>query len=80
VGPIDDFSVLVEGAVMAPDVPKVDADRDLNLSLSAWNFSDGVLRWLFMGNSLTDPETCLSHLSVVILSSLCQPKLGKCSP
>jgi hypothetical protein len=26
---------------MAPDIAKVDADRDLNLGLPAWNFSDG---------------------------------------
>ena len=32
---IDHFSVLVEGAVMAPDIAKVDADRDLNLGLPA---------------------------------------------
>jgi hypothetical protein len=38
---------------MAPDVAKVDADRDLNLGLSAWNFSDEVLRWLLHGNSLS---------------------------
>jgi hypothetical protein len=31
---------------MAPDIAKVDADRDLNLGLSAWDFSDEVLRWL----------------------------------
>ena len=37
---------------MAPDIAKVDADRDLNLGLSAWNFSDEVLRWLLHGNSL----------------------------
>jgi hypothetical protein len=29
---------------MAPDVAKVDADRDLNLGLPAWDFSDEVLR------------------------------------
>jgi hypothetical protein len=42
--PINDFSVLVEGTVMAPDIAKVDADRNLNPGLSAGNFSDGVLR------------------------------------
>jgi hypothetical protein len=47
--PIDYFSVLVEGAVMAPDIA---ADRDLNLGLSAWNFSDEVLRQVH-GNSLS---------------------------
>jgi len=49
---IDYFSVLVEGAVMAPDITKVDADRDLNLGLPAWDFSDEVLRWLLHGNTL----------------------------
>lgn len=27
-GSINDFAVFVEGAVMAPDVPKVDSNRD----------------------------------------------------
>src|ERR1700678_517082 len=61
---VDHFSVLVEGAVMAPDVAKVDADRDLNLGLSAWDFSDEVLRCLLHGNSLLLlRRTCSSHLS-----------------
>jgi hypothetical protein len=29
---------------MAPDIAKVDANRHLNLALSAWNFCDEVLR------------------------------------
>jgi hypothetical protein len=62
--PINYFSVLVEGAVMAPDVAKVDADRDLNLGLSARDFSDGVLRWLLYGKqSLSDPEDLLIPFS-----------------
>lgn len=57
---VDHFSVMVEGAVMAPDVAKVDADRDLNLSLSAWDFRDEALRWLLHGKqSLSDPEDLL---------------------
>jgi hypothetical protein len=48
---------------MAPDIAKVDADRDLNLGLPAWDFSDEVLRWLLHGNSLR--RTCSSHLSVL---------------
>jgi hypothetical protein len=45
---------------MAPDVAKVDADRDLNLGLSAWDFRDEVLRWLLHGKqSLSDPEDLL---------------------
>ena len=52
---------------MAPDVAKVDADRDLNLGLSAWDFSDGMLRWILHGNSLLLlRRTCSSHLSVVV--------------
>jgi hypothetical protein len=46
---INYLSILVERAVMAPDVAKVDTDRNLNLGLSAWDFSDGVLRWLLHG-------------------------------
>jgi hypothetical protein len=49
VATVDHFSVLVEGAVMAPDVAKIDADRHLNLGLSARDFSDEVLRWLLHG-------------------------------
>src|ERR1700679_81992 len=52
---------------MAPDIAKVDADRDLNLGLSAWYFSDEVLRWLLHGNSLLLlRRTCSSHLSLLI--------------
>jgi hypothetical protein len=46
---IDRFSFLVERAVMAPDISKVDTDRHLDPSRSAWNFRDEVLRWLFHG-------------------------------
>jgi hypothetical protein len=60
---VDHFSVLVEGAVMAPDIAKVDADRHLDLGLPAWNFSDEVLRWFLHGNSLLLlRRTCSSHL------------------
>ena len=63
--PINDFSILVERAVMAPDIAKVDADRPLNLGLSALNFSDEVVRWLLHGNSLLLlRRTCSSHLSI----------------
>ncbi|AXC15475.1 hypothetical protein ACPOL_6234 [Acidisarcina polymorpha] len=41
---------------MTPDVAKVDADRDLKLGLSAWDFSDEVLRWLIHGTSLRPPS------------------------
>jgi hypothetical protein len=46
---VDHFSVLVQGAVMAPDIAKVDADRHLNFGLSAWNFSDRVCAGFFTG-------------------------------
>jgi len=42
---IDHFSFFVERAVMAPDISKVDTDRDLDPSRSAWNFRDKVQRW-----------------------------------
>jgi hypothetical protein len=34
---------------MAPDISKVDADRDLGLRAAAWDFSDEVLPCLFHG-------------------------------
>jgi hypothetical protein len=65
--PINDFSVLVKGAVMAPDIAKVDANCHLSLGLSAWDFSDEVLRWLLHRNSLSPfRKTCSSHFSRVI--------------
>ena len=61
------FSVLVEGAVMAPDIAKVDADRHPNLGLPVWNFSDEVLRWLLHGNSLSPfRKTCSSHFPLTM--------------
>jgi hypothetical protein len=45
----------VEGAVMAPDITKVDADRPLGLGLPAWDFRNEMLRWLLHGNSLSLP-------------------------
>ena len=35
---VDDLAVLVEGAVMAPDVSKVDTDRRPGPGTSAWTF------------------------------------------
>jgi hypothetical protein len=53
---------------MAPDIAKVDTDRDLNLGLPAWNFSDEVLRWLLHENSLLPlRRTYSSHLPRLIL-------------
>src|SRR5579862_1299053 len=40
--------IFVERAVMAPDIPKIDSDRHLNLGDAAWNFRDEVLPWLFI--------------------------------
>jgi hypothetical protein len=39
----NDLSILVERAVMAPDIPKVDADRHLELGLPAWDFRDEMI-------------------------------------
>jgi hypothetical protein len=44
---------------MAPDITKINANRQLVLGLSAWNFCDGVLRRLLHGNSLLLPEDLL---------------------
>ncbi|WP_353062275.1 hypothetical protein [Tunturiibacter psychrotolerans] len=45
--------------------------RDLDLGLSAWDFSDEVLRWLLHGNSLLLlRRTCSSHLSLPIRTSM----------
>ena len=46
-GAIDHFAVLVESAVMAPNIAKVNANCHLHPGLSAWDFCDEVLRWLF---------------------------------
>ncbi len=57
---------------MAPDIAKVDPDRDLNLGLPAWNFSNEVLRWLLHGiQSLSDPEDLLIPFVVTDASCLC---------
>jgi hypothetical protein len=62
---IDHFTLLVEGAVMAPNVAKVDADRQLYLATFPGCFYDEVLRWLLHGNSLLLlRRTCSSHLSL----------------
>src|SRR5271154_6316395 len=65
----DHLPFLVERAVMAPDISKVDSDRHLNLGLSAWDFRNGVLRWLLHGNSLLLRRTCSSHFPVLICAS-----------
>ena len=56
---VNHFSILVERAVMAPDIPKVDSDRHPDPGAAAWNFSDEAPRWLFHGHSLSDPKDLL---------------------
>ncbi|HTF69047.1 MAG TPA: hypothetical protein VK638_40840, partial [Edaphobacter sp.] len=46
---INYLTVFVESAVMAPDIPKINADRHPDLGLPARNFRDEVLRRLFHG-------------------------------
>src|ERR1017187_4212583 len=59
---VDHLAVLVESAVMAPDVPKVDADRHPGLGTSAW-FRYEVLRMSFQAHSLSRlRKTFSSHL------------------
>jgi hypothetical protein len=41
---INDFAVLVQSAVMAPDFAKVDTNRQLGPGMPAWNFRDEVMR------------------------------------
>jgi hypothetical protein len=52
---------------MAPDIAKVDADRDLNLGLPAWTSAMRCCAGSFMGNSLSPiRKTCSlenAHLS-----------------
>jgi hypothetical protein len=52
---------LVQRAVMAPDIAKVDPDRHLDPGLPAWNFRDEVLRWLLHGQQSlrSDPKDLL---------------------
>jgi hypothetical protein len=52
---------------MASNVSKVDADRQSDPAMPAWNFRDEVLRWLLHGiQSLPSGATCSlenAHLS-----------------
>jgi len=50
-------------AVMAPNIPRIDADGHLGPGLSARDFCDEVLGCLFMENSLSDPEGLLIPFS-----------------
>ncbi len=68
---VHNLTIVVERAVMAPDIAKIDPDRPLDLGLPAWNFSDEVLRWLLHGNSLSPfRKTCSSHFSSVMARAL----------
>jgi hypothetical protein len=51
--PVDNFTIFVECAVMAPDIPKIDPDRRPDPGAPAWYFRDEVLRMLFHLHSLS---------------------------
>jgi hypothetical protein len=57
--PVDHFSILVDRAIVAPDISQVNADGYFGWGMSARNFCDEVLRCLFMGNSFCDLEDLL---------------------
>jgi hypothetical protein len=57
--PIYHFTIFVERAVMAPDIPKVNPDRHPDPGTAAWYFRDEMLRWLFHGHSLSDSKDLL---------------------
>jgi hypothetical protein len=62
--PVYYLAVLVESAVMAPDVPEVDPDRHPDLGTSAW-FRYEVLRMSFHAHSLSHlRKTFSSHFAV----------------
>ena len=42
---------------MAPDVPKIDADRHLNYGPPDGYFCDELMRWFFHGNSPSERPT-----------------------
>jgi hypothetical protein len=41
---------------MAPEISKIDPDHHQDVGGAVWKFYDEVLRCLFHGNSLSDPE------------------------
>src|SRR5271170_4702900 len=58
----DHLTFLVERAVMAPDISKVDSDRHLNLGLSAWDFRKwGAALASSWEQSPTSGGPCSSH-------------------
>ena len=61
---VDHFTLLVESAVMTPNVAEVDAKRQLYLATLPRYFHDEVLRRFLQGNSqLLLQRACSSHLS-----------------
>jgi hypothetical protein len=58
---INNLAVLVESAVMAPDIAKIDANRQLGPSLPAGNFHDEVLRQLLHGKQSAPPPERPAH-------------------
>jgi hypothetical protein len=51
--PVDNFTIFVERAVMAPNISKIDPDCYPNLGASPWYFRDEVLRMPFHPHSLS---------------------------
>ena len=61
--PVDHFTIFVERTVMAPDIPKVDANRNLDLREAPGYFRDEVLRMLFHPLSLSLLQSDRPHTS-----------------
>jgi hypothetical protein len=62
---VDHLAVFVQAAVMAPDVPQVDSNRDSDPGPSAWTLWDEELRMLYHAHSVSRfEETFSSHFSV----------------
>ena len=59
VAPTDHLCLVVERTVMAPDIPKIDTDRQLNRGRPARDFCDEVCVVFFMGISFSLPEDLL---------------------
>jgi hypothetical protein len=53
---------MVERAVMAPDISKVDTNRHLNQGLPAWNFRNMVVLASSWETVSPIRKTCSSHL------------------
>ncbi len=67
---IDHLTLPVKHAARAPNVAKVDADRQLCPATLPGYFHNMLLRWLLDGNGLLFlRRTCSSHLLVLIFRS-----------